>query len=338
MSEPTIYALKIDEDNAQLVHASLLLGEARFGWSYIERADLRELQARANEAGWDSLSEDEQECYQEFLLGIEPGDYLVYVNVPEWGQCTLAKATSPYYWKHTDPDFNHRLGVDPRSVRTFDRNDAVVHPALSARLKLQGRWWRVYATDEFAQLLAALDGGARRQKPKGQKNLDFLSEEVRPLLLKITEAIHHAHPNYSLEHLLTAVLRNVPGVKDVRCQGGAGDRGADIVAVLEQGHPLTGVRQSTCVIQVKSFEGEHWDTRAVEDIRRAFKAYPEADSGLIISTASKSGPTFDAALEKLRSETKKHVGVLMGGDLAIFVLRYGAHLFTEGRETDPAAT
>ena len=60
----------------------------------------------------------------------------------------------------------------------------------------------------------------------------------------------------------------------------------------------------TCVVQVKSFEGEHWDTKAVSDIRRAFNHYPEAKVGLIISTAEKGSEALDRELEKLQEEGK----------------------------------
>lgn len=330
MHKPTVYALKVDESNAARVFASLKEGEARFGWSYVETANLQDLQQRVQNEGWDRLSEEEQDCYQEFLLAVRPNDYVVYINVLGWGQCTLAKVAAPYFWKWADDDFNHRLRVDPASLQTFDRNDPRVHPALSARLKLQGRWWKIYATTEFDELLASLRG----DRPVGTvsastSNLGFLSRDIRPLLLQITELIHHTHPNYSLEGLMAEVLKGLPAVKDVQRQGGAGDRGADILVIVEQGHPLTGdVKQTTCVVQVKSFEGEHWDTRAVEDIRRAFEAYPDAEAGLIVSTASKSGPTLETELDKLKVATGKHVSLLIGEDVALFVLRYGAHLIS----------
>ena len=334
MFESTIYALKGDETGAARVYESLMRGEARFGWSYVDTADLRELRKCIQNAGWDSLSEEEQDCYQEFLLDVAVNDYVVYVNVPDWGQCTVAQVTAPYFWRWTDDDFNHRLGVDPTSVQTFDRNDSIVHPALSARLKLQGRWWRIYTTDEFQELLSCLQDGPRPGTSSAPPNLGFLSRDIRSPLLRITELIQHTHPNYSLEGLIAEVLRAMPAVKDVRPQGGAGDHGADILVVLEQGHPLTGdVKQTTCVVQVKSFQGEHWDTRAVDDIRRAFEAYPHAEAGLIVSTATKSGSTLEAALDKLRTETGKHVSLLIGEDVALFLLRYGSHLIS--RESPP---
>ena len=105
-------------------------------------------------------------------------------------------------------------------------------------------------------------------------NLRFLSNEIQPFLASITERIHHTHPNYDLEALFAEVFRKLPGVVDVRWQrgwqGGAGDHGADILVTFEAGLPIPGLEQEhTVVVQVKSFEGEHWDTQAVEDIRRA---------------------------------------------------------------------
>ena len=57
-------------------------GEGRFGWSYEKSADLRQLHERIEWSGWDSLSKHEKECYQDFLLRMQDGDYVVYINVP----------------------------------------------------------------------------------------------------------------------------------------------------------------------------------------------------------------------------------------------------------------
>ncbi len=149
----TIYALKV-KGMEQEVFRSLQQGEGRFGWSYIENADLHYLRDKWRKGGWDSLTTEGQACYQCFLLDIKPNDNVVFVNVPQWGQCTLARVTGPYFWKKDDADFNYRFHVDPESVRVFDRNDAIVPRRLSAKLKLQGRWWRLYDRDLFRQLLS----------------------------------------------------------------------------------------------------------------------------------------------------------------------------------------
>ncbi len=324
--EGTIYALKGSSEWCD-IHASLTKGEGRFGWSYVETADLRQLKHRFEQNGWDSLSDEEKDCYQSFLLDFKEGDYVVYINVPEWGKCTVAKITGPYEWRFEDGDFNHRFPVDATSVYVFDRNDAIVHPALSSHLKLRRRWWRIYLQSDFEALLKSLKEGVPATPRTPEVNLRFLSNEIQPFLSSITERIHHTHPNRDLEALFAEVFRKIPGVVDVRSQGGAGDHGADILVTFEAGLPIPGLENEyTVVVQVKSFEGEHGDTQAVEDIRRALEHYPEATMGLIISTASASATGLDNALDKLKEETGKPVALLIGPDVAAFLLRFGAKL------------
>jgi len=282
-----IYAIKGDPEGPDML-SSLRNGEGRFGWSSCPTGDLRQLKQKIDTVGWEAgLSEDEKDSYQSFLLDLTEDDYVVYVNVPEWGQCTLARVTGAYVWRFEDEDFNHRFPVDGNSVAVFDRNDEIVHPALSARLKLQGRYWRIYLEQEFRDLLASLENGSKPSPRTQAVNRAFLAKELQPLLVQVTQRIHHTHPNTDLEKLLAEVFRNVPGVKEVKLQGGAGDRGADLIIIFESGIPVPGLqKQTTCVIQAKSFEGEHWDITAANDIRRAFDHYPDADMGLIVSTAS----------------------------------------------------
>ncbi len=327
MNEYAIYALKGDADWCDVVFSSLQKGEGRFGWSYVESADIRKLKQRIDTDGWESLSQEEKDCYQAFLLDFKTGDYVVYINLPEWGKCTVAKVTGEYQWRFEDEDFNHRFPVDPSTVYVFDRNDASVHPALRSRLKLQGRWWRIYVKDEFAELLEVLKKGVAPTQRTPEANLRFLSKEIQPFLLNITQRIHHTHPNYDLECLLAEVFKKIPGVIDVKWQGGAGDHGADIIVTFDGGLPIPGLeKQSVLVVQVKSYEGDHWDTRAIEDIKRSFEHYPEANMGLIISTANSITTTVEKELDILREESGKPVSLLVGPDVAAFLLRYGAKL------------
>ena len=132
----TIYAIKGSDNPADVeqVYKALLEGEGRFGWSNVETADLRRLRARIEADDWESLSSAERACYYEFLLEFQEDDYVVYVNVPEWGDCTLARVTGPYAWRWELDDFNHRFPVDPESVQSFGRNSEVVPSALCAPL------------------------------------------------------------------------------------------------------------------------------------------------------------------------------------------------------------
>ena len=320
----TVYAIKGDSRWFDIL-TSLKQGEGRFGWSSIPTADLRQLKARVEKDGWRSLSDDEKACYYSFLLDLKNGDYVVYINIPKYGECTIAKVTGEYQWRYDDKDFNHRFPVDPESIIVFNRNDDIVHPALSRRLKLQGAWWRIYLEEEFEELLKHLKEGTLTTT---LSPTDRLSNEILPFLLNITQKIQHTHPEKKLEDLFEKVFKLVPRVIKVDVnRGWRSDHGADLLISFESGLPFPeGEREDTLVVQVKSYKGEHWDTSAVDDIRRAFEHYPEACMGLIISTADTSSPALEEAIDKLRRDSKKEVGLLIGQDVAAFLLRYGTNL------------
>ena len=331
-----IYAFNKPESEQRInaVFDSLQAGESRFGWSSEETADQRILRERCDNYGWDSLTTAEKNCYHDFLLEIAPGDFVVHINVPRWGECTLAQVEGAYEFRFEDEDFNHRFAIDPNSILTFNRNDARVHPALSARLKLQGRWWTIYTEDEFFESHQALIDTPALVDPLDelaaplrtlQDNLKILSRDVRDPLASISEKIHHAHPNKDLENFILEVFKKVPGVKRVRAQRGRADRGADLLVELEFGSIPELVQ--TIVVQVKSWNGELVQTSPITDIKNAFEYYENANMGLIVTTNTSCSEQFRNELDKLREETQKPVDLLFGSDLALFCLRYGGDLF-----------
>ena len=319
----TIYALRAG-DNAQRVMDGLAKGEGRFGWSNVPTADLHELQRRMQAHGWSSLTHDEQECNQQFLLKLKAGDHVVYINVPTYGECTTALVTGPYFWRWDDDDFNHRFPIDVASVRTFSRTDSRVEPALESRLRLQSRQWRVKTEREFQRLLDALAAGGPARQRTAADNASLLRTALDDILVNVTREVHRTHPRVSLEPLMARVFASVPGVEATAGMG-THDKGADVVVEYELLHPLSGQPQARkCVVQVKSYEEAHWDTRAVDDIRRAFKAHPDANEGLIVSTATEGSSNLDAELEKLRKEfPDRPVDLLLGKDLALYLLQHG---------------
>lgn len=74
------------------------------------------------------------------------------------------------------------------------------------------------------------------------------------------------------------------------------------------------------VIQIKSYEGEHWETRAVDQIKEAINQF-EADAGMLITTGEKT-EHLQKAIDDLSAKIEKPVALLAGEDLARFVLLY----------------
>lgn len=322
-----IYALRVNDDwSCKVLKDMKEDGVGRFGWSYISTANLYDLRKKIKDEGWDKLSVAEKDCYQGFLLELKENDYVVYINVPKFGKCTLARVTDPYFWHYEGEgsDFNHRFHVDPESVFVFDRNDAIVHPSLSRRLKLRGRFWRIYLQEEFEELVENLKKGKDGQPRTPETQFDLLKKEIQPFLAEITQKIQFIFPNTDLEELIARVFKNIPGIKVIK-QGGPGDYGADLILHFESGPPVPELQTAhRCVVQVKSYEGEQGDTKAVSDIRRALE-YWQADMGMIISTASSGSEVLDNALNELREETGKPVSLLIGEEVAAFVLRFGGY-------------
>ena len=318
----TIWAIqkpnKEGEEYIPKIFESLKGGEGRFGWSYDPSADMRELKKKVNSGT--ELNVEERKLYHPFLLEIQAGDWVVYINQPEWGLCTLAKVTGPYKWRWEGGDFNHRFPVDERSVRTFDRNDKIVHPHLRRRLKLQPRKWKIHdAKEEFQSLLSKLKNAGEEGPRNLEDNLSFLLDEIDEPLKQVANKIQRTHPAFDLEGLIEATLNRVPGVEGVEWHRGRADQGADLTAEVEV---IPGLLQ-TVVIQVKSYVGEIDNLSAVEDIERTLDN-PDigADMGLIVSTATTASKRFMDALDKLREEKGKPVALLLGAELAHFVLKH----------------
>ena len=154
-------------------------------------------------------------------------------------------------------------------------------------------------------------------------NVKELSKRIRPTLTEIATHIQHTHPGKDLEALMERVFKNVPSVRDVRRLEGRADYGADLLVEFENG-AIPGLLQSyTLVVQVKSYWGAHCDPSAADDIRRAFQHHSSADMRLVVSTAESAGEDLERALEKLQEASGKRVSLLIGADLAAFVLRHG---------------
>lgn len=324
----TVYAVKAEQPWGEgadywipKLYEELKAGRARFGWGGnfdgLDPAigpNLKAIKAKLECKGWTELTDTEKDVWNHaaFLLNVQPGDYFVYINMPEWGKCSLARITGEYNFDEQpwDPegwdDFRHWLPCE--FIATFDRNANIVPPYLSRRLKLQGAWYRIYAQKEFEELLEALRIGGEGKTPE-----ERLNEAIDLSLRDIAEKAYENFPEKKLEPLVRHLLGKYPFVKDVRT--GPDTNGADLEVEFEIPVGPGGLR-FLCAVQVKSYKGVMGYHRAVEDLRRAFESNSQYACGLIVSTALEFTKEFEAELEKLREDYKKPVEVLLGKDIA----------------------
>jgi len=347
----TIYALKgpssqdYDQDELQetqkFLSDSIKNGVSRFGWSYIDTADLTKLQNKP----WQEMNESEQNCWAKanFLLGVEKGDWVVHINLPYWGACLAGQVSETYSFEHNGNDFEdyrHLLKLDKNSIIEFDRNDDEVLPIIGSRLKLQGRYWTIQYVEEFLQTIQNVKSESLEKKEDESIGIFYLKKDLSPLLKNITDTIQKTHPAGKLENLIAEVFRKIPSVVDVyeygRHKGWGTDSGADLIVTYKSGLSISNLeKEEKLVVQVKSYTGQHWETNAVEQIEIAIKEF-QANAGLIITTAE-STDNLEKAIENLSNKLSKPeqdgglnkpipIGLIAGEEVAKFVLKYGGQL------------
>jgi len=141
------------------IFEELMKGRARFGFSNFEGADLLRLQSKVKQVRWAQLSEVERECWSHaaFLLSVQVGDHLIYLDLPDDAQCSLVRVEGSYgYTERWDPDlkgnFQHTIAC--RFICTFGADDPMIKPAFAARLKVHGSWHRMSLERELEEFVA----------------------------------------------------------------------------------------------------------------------------------------------------------------------------------------
>lgn len=332
----SIYALRVDI--AKEVYNSLKdEGVARFTWSYSEEGNLKEIESKIKKFGWENLTEIEKDCWKaNFMLNIKEKDYIVYINVPEYGECTVAKVTGEYFWnwEKYKSDGSHCLLIDKESIRTFNRNDKNIPSDLTRRFGLQGKYWRIYLEDKFYNLLQDIDDKKITGELASSESrlLNCINEKINPYLESICEELQHYHVGKYLEELIVKVLGEIPEIKNISRKSGISDKGGDILFDYENTDVFGNYSQKKCAIQVKSYEGIINYDQAIKDMKNIFEYDDSLDLGIIMTTATSIGEEFNEKLEELNKELlekkkEKSVTILYGKDFARWVLKYGEKFF-----------
>ncbi|MAS95566.1 MAG: restriction endonuclease [Verrucomicrobiales bacterium] len=310
---PQVYAFaKITDDDARRkVYNEISNGRSRFGM-------------------WDQDISLRDEYYgpNDFLLRITSGDWIVHVNSPEWGQCVAVQAVGEYQFDDGiecswGRDFHNFIPVDPDSIIEFDRNDPNVIPSVNLAPLRRGQ--RVLQVEDFIRTLDNLRTTRFEETDSGLKGLVHLKEKMEEdFLPRVTEQIHRMNRSKEFERFLHRVFDSIPNVVSIQNGFGWGtDHGADLIVEFQ--NPIVGVSlTSKLVVQAKSYEGDHYDLGAVDQLIEGIKKY-DADGGLLITTAQKT-ESLEDRMQQAAEETGKQFDLMAGNDVARFVIRHAPEL------------
>lgn len=322
-----VYAYK---GNPNDILDSIRDGISRFGWSWYEHDNLL-------------VDNDNLRKPHSFLRWITIDDWIVHINIPQWGYCIAAKVIKEYFFDGGVPvtysdsgvDYRHCIGIDKNSLIEFNRNDPNIFPAISRRLKLQRRWWHIYDSDRFLESIKRIKLSTVHLEDGESVGHYHLVKEVTALvkktnlLGKIAGIIQNTHPEKKLEGFVCDLFQRIAEVEDVKPNGAGwkSDYGADVIVKYTSGLPIEGIVETkTLVVQVKSYTHRTDDAIAVDQIKTALQQF-NADAGLLISTAPASDKIVDM-IGKLAEEMGKPIGILTGDDFSRFVLEHAPDLLS----------
>jgi hypothetical protein len=261
------------------------------------------------------------------LLSVKKGDWIVHVNMPNYGKCIAVKTTSEYQFDEGikcswGNDFNNFFYVDIDTIIEFDRNNSNILP--SVNLAPRRRVQRISKVRDFLISLENLKNGFYDTAKKEDICIIHLQNKVEKLLPQITSHIQEMNRSKNFESFLHRIFSNMPNTVSIQNGSGWGtDHGADLI--VEFDNPIVGINVTTkLIIQAKSYIGEHFDTNAIDQIAQGISEF-NADAGLLITTATETEALEDYIKNK-SDEIGKTIDVIAGTDVARFVLRYAPEL------------
>lgn len=278
---------------------------------------------------WDQEKSLRESWYgkHSMLLKIKPDDWIVHINLPEYGKCVAVKVISEYDYDqgiqcNWGKDFNNYFKVDSSSIIEFDRNDSNVLP--SVNLAPRRRIQRIHQSNDFLQSLDNLKSGKFDEIEKSERGIVHLKDKVSSILPQISHQIHEMNKSKEFERFLHRIFEKMPNT--ISIQNGFGwrsDNGADLIVEFE--NPVIGINiKSKLIVQAKSYEGHHFDKNSVDQIKQGIEKY-DADAGLLITTA-KETEEIENYITEVSEEIDKTIDLMAGADVARFVLRYAPEL------------
>lgn len=302
---------KVPDTARSIIYNAIKEGKSRFGmWD--QEVSLREQYHGANG----------------FLLNIKPGDWIVHVNLPAYGQCVAVQVCGEYDFDQGvecawGRDFCNYLTVDPSTLIEFSSNDTNVLPSVNLRPMRRGQ--RVLNVADFLTSIKNLKTSRYNDVTPSLRSIIHLRERVnQDVLPRLTQAIQEMNKGKDFEIFLHEVFMQMPHTVSVKNGfGWRTDHGADLLVDFQ--NPIGGVTLSTrLVVQAKSYSGAHHDLNAVDQIVEGMEKY-NADGGLLITTGQATETLENYAAEKSEA-CGRTIDLIAGPEVGRFVLRHAPHL------------
>jgi hypothetical protein len=300
-----------DERARMLVYQQIKAGKSRFGM-------------------WDQKKSLKEEYHGKngFLLRLHKDDWIVHVNCPEYGKCVAVKVTGEYSFDtgivcEWGMDFCNYFEIDPTSIIEFARVDPNVLP--SVNLSPMRRGQRILAVEDFLESIKNLRERKYTSASSELRGIVHLRDKIgNKLLPQISEMIHNMNKSKEFERFLHHIFGKLPNTQSVQNGFGWGtDHGADLIVDFQ--NPINGISlTSKLVVQAKSYEGEHYDLNAVDQIVKGIEMY-KADGGLLITTAKRT-EALDKYIQSESERIGKTIDLIAGDDVARFVIRYAPEI------------
>ena len=240
MTMTTVYVLRTEDrvtkQPAIGVFEELQAGQARMGWSWDDKLDLRVIQEK-RERG-EPLDEEQKEAVRSlnFLRYTNPGDYIIYPHQPKRGQFSVVKVTGEYdYSDATDGLKNDFRSFRPCSLETpspVDMYDKIVPSALRTRLGGQGRFSEVCdSSDLFFSFLKELHEAGQLQDGSISARIKRI---YKKLIKPLPEMLRGEFNRQELSRKLCGELFERMGYppENIRLQEGPSEAGSDLVVTV----------------------------------------------------------------------------------------------------------
>lgn len=139
------------------LYPELQEGRARFGNSRSQTANLNRIRDGIIEHEWRNISETEKSfwSYAAFMLDVDIGDYLLYLDLPERNYNCVARAVGHYEFTNVwdsekRGDFRHVVPCN--FIAAFDKSHPVIRSCLEG-FSFTGAWTKVPMNKDFESLI-----------------------------------------------------------------------------------------------------------------------------------------------------------------------------------------